>query len=284
MIDKYASRTALSVSWLRAAHQVLDSPLILEDSASLALHGDGARAQIFDRIDELETRGARALRAHVALRSRFAEDRLSLAVDRGVTQYVILGAGYDTFGVRQPAWARRLRITEMDQAVTQGDKKKRLNDAGLLVPENVEFLPVDFETETLEEAFLRSDLDPLAPTFFSWLGVTVYLTEPAIDAVFSCISKYAKGSEIVFTFAQPRRESDDLEIREGSARLARQSAAVGEPWQTYFTLESLEIKLTNFGYSEIRFLTPSESEEKYFAGRSDGFTAPHRTSIASATI
>src|SRR5262249_6418736 len=115
MGENAVSRTALGVAWYRAAHQVFDKPLILEDPVVLALFGPTAIEHLHRQHKEFQRPGARALRAHVVLRSRFAEDRLALAIERGVTQYIILGAGYDTFCLRQPAWARSLRIIEVDQ-------------------------------------------------------------------------------------------------------------------------------------------------------------------------
>ena len=159
MIENRASQTALSVAWLRAAHQLLDLPLILEDPVVLALLGPTAREQIESRINELQTPMAIALRSHVALRSRFAEDRLHEAAARGVDQYVILGAGYDTFCLRQPAWAEKLFVTEIDQPATQADKLARIEQAEVDLPSNVTFLSVDFEKETLSRAIERSGLD-----------------------------------------------------------------------------------------------------------------------------
>jgi O-methyltransferase involved in polyketide biosynthesis len=157
-----------------------------------------------------------------------------------------------------------------------------LKQAGLVVPENVTFLTMNLEAETLAESLKRGNVEPSMPTFFSWLGVTVYLTETAIDAVFSGVAEYPSGSEIVFTFAQPRGGEEDVGVREGSARLAEQSAAVGEPWRSYFTIEALQSKLRAFGFRQVEFLTPSEAETQYFVGRSDGLPVPRRTSIGCA--
>ena len=100
--------------------------------------------------------------------------------------------------------------------------------------------------------------------------------------MFSTVAEYPKGSEIVFTFAQPQGGEEDSEVGEGSARLAEQAAAVGEPWLSYFTVEALESKLRAFGFRQVEFLTPSEAERKYFAGRSDGLLGPRRISIGCA--
>src|SRR5690349_2502564 len=132
MTDRAPSRTADGVAWLRAAHQILDAPpLILDDPAIVTLLGADAIEHVRSEAVRAQSRGARALRAHVVLRSRFAEDRLRLAVERGVRQYIVLGAGYDTFIVRQPPWAHDLRIMEVDLPATQAEKRERLAAAGL---------------------------------------------------------------------------------------------------------------------------------------------------------
>jgi len=281
MIENRASQTALSVAWLRAAHQVLDIPLILEDAAILALLGPSAREQIESRVEELQNPITFALRSHVALRSRFAEDRLHKAVGRGVRQYVLLGAGYDTFCLRQPDWAAPLRITEADQSATQRDKLARIKQAGMMVPPNVTFLCVDFETETLSDAIQRSGIDQLAPTFFSCLGVTVYLTDDAVTALFSTVAGFPPGSEIAFTFSQPR-DGEDAKTRAAGAILAEQVAAVGEPWRSHFTVVEIRDRLAAAGFQQIDFLAPDDARKQYFADRTDSLPPPRRISICSA--
>ncbi|HET8649370.1 MAG TPA: SAM-dependent methyltransferase [Gemmatimonadales bacterium] len=272
--------TAAGVAWLRAAHQLIDQPpLILEDPAAVALIGNAGTERLRSDAAQLQSPAMRALRSHVVLRSRFAEDRLEAAVARGIRQYVILGAGYDTFIVRQPAWARQLRIFEVDRPSTQSEKRARLSAVGLDAPGNVTFADVDFEKESLEEGLRRHGVDLQAPTFFSWLGVMVYLTEPAIDAVFRLVASCPEGSEIVFTFSPPRRQRED-----GIPGLAERAAELGEPWLSHFEPEQIERKLLGFGFREVLFLTPAEAEERYFSGRGDGLPPPRRINIAAAAV
>jgi methyltransferase (TIGR00027 family) len=279
MSEPSPSRTALGVAWLRAAHQLLDPPpRILEDPAALALFGAEAVEKLRADAARLQTPGARGLRAHVLLRSRYAEDRLEAAARRGVRQYVVLGAGYDTFIVRQPDWARELRITEVDRPAIQEGKRERLAGVGLAVPGNVGFLSMDFEAETLAEGLRRGGVLQSEPAFFSWLGVTMYLTEPAIDAVLATVASFPAGSEIVLTFAQPRGAE-----HAGRPTLAERAAAVGEPWLSYFTPDALERKLRAMGFRTVEFLTPEMAAATYFRGNPGALTPPRRTSIASAT-
>ena len=276
MADQLPSRTAQMVAALRAAHQLLDAePHILEDPVILTLLGDDRVREIRETAERFADPLIRGLRTHVVVRSRVAEDHLAAAAARGVRQYVILGAGFDTFAYRQPAWAQALRIVEVDQPATQRTKRERLEAMRIAIPSNVLFAAVDFETESLEGALARHDVRVDEPAFFSWLGVTMYLREPAIDEVLRTIARFAAGSEIVFTFAQPVDAGD----RRGE--LADRAAQAGEPWLSYFEPHQLHAKLRNFGYSSIEFVTPGDVSQ-LFAGRTDDLPAPRRTSIVSA--
>jgi methyltransferase (TIGR00027 family) len=254
------SRTAIGVARLRAAHQVLDGiPKVLEDSISLRLLGPDTETRIRADLARIESIRARMLRAHVVLRSRFAEDRLALGVARGISQCVILGAGLDTFAYRQPAWAAPLRIFEIDHAASQAEKRAMLAKAHIDIPSNVHFGAVDFEHEPLLEALQRCGVAPRAQTFFSWLGVSMYLHEPAIDAVLRTVAEFPAGSEIVFTFRN---------AAERSTAYAERAAELGEPWVSSFAPETLERKLRDIGFGTIEFLDPQQAHARYFAGSS----------------
>jgi methyltransferase (TIGR00027 family) len=275
MAERDASSTAVGVAWLRAAHQVIDAePRILDDPIALPLLGR-APSFVRSRAAELDEPSVRALRAHVLVRSRFAEDRLRAAVERGIAHYVLLGAGLDTFAFRQPHWARSLEIFELDHAASQSAKRERMSAASIAIPPNVHFVAVDFESEPLDLAFRRAGIPLDAPIFFSWLGVTMYLTESAIDDVLRFVAARPRGSEIVFTFAPPRA---------GGHPLAERAASVGERWLTYFEPDALERKLASLGFSSIEFLTPELAARLYFADRGDGLPAPRRTTVVSAIV
>jgi methyltransferase (TIGR00027 family) len=244
------------------------------------LLGPEAIARLEQHPEQLQTPSARRLRAHVVLRSRFAEDRLADAVRRGVRQYVLLGAGLDTFALRQPEWARSITIVEIDQPATQAAKRARLAELNIGVPSNVVYHAVDFEKTTLREALPAAGVDVNAPVFFSWLGVTMYLTEDAVDQVLHTVAALPRGTELVLTFATP---PDPLEE---PARLsfAQQAADVGEPWITFFTPEALEARLRSSGFTTVTFLTPELARERYFSQRADGLEAPRRVSVVSAVV
>ncbi len=273
-----ASQTAIGVAMLRAAHQFIDDPpKILEDAIAVRLLLPEALARMRAEPERLQTPGARALRAHVILRSRFAEDCLALAAERGVTQYVLLGAGFDTFAYRQPSWAAAVRIFEVDQPASQQLKRDTIARAGVHVPSNVVYVAVDFAVDSIGERLAKSGFDPMRPAFISWLGVTMYLPEPAIDVVLEFVAALPKSTEIVLTFAQPPDQAS-------ASRIAERAAEVGEPWLTYFAPARLEQKLRHSGFSHVSFLTPAESSARYFSGRTDGLQGPRRTSIVRATV
>lgn len=282
MIEQTASRTALATAYLRAAHQLVDArPRILDDPMALPLLGPGAEEQIRGMDARLQSEGGLSLRAHVVLRSRYAEDRLQEAVQRGVAQYVLLGAGLDTFALRQPEWARALRIFEIDHPATQAGKRQRLAQAGLTLPGNTTLAGIDFESEALDQGLRRHGVRTDLPTFFSWLGVTMYLQRPAIDAVLRCAAGFAPGSEIVLTFLQP---PDDLPegSRDKVAQLSRAVADAGEPFVSFYTPREMEASLLDAGFTGTGLLTAEQADERYFRNRPSDLPVPPGTSLAWA--
>jgi methyltransferase (TIGR00027 family) len=245
--------------------------------------GENACRQIKNNRDHHQTLAARALRTHVVLRSRFAEDRLAEAVGRGITQYVILGAGFDTFAYRQPAWAKALKIFEVDQPATQAQKRLRLEQADMALPPNLSFAGIDFEHESLHGGLLRYGVSLTERSFFSWLGVTMYLKEDAIDAVLQAIAQFPFESEIVFTFAHP---PDSLSSLENSFHfsLSKVVSGVGEPFVSFFTPAAIETKLREAGFKTIAFLSDEKAEERYFRQRPKDLNIPKRSAIAYATL
>jgi methyltransferase (TIGR00027 family) len=244
-----ASATALAVATLRAAHQLIDgTPKILDDPVVLKLLDPEVIARVRAQPERFAEPNVRRLLTHVVTRSRVAEDRLAEAVARGVRQCVVLGAGYDTFAYRQPAWASSLRIFEVDHPASQSAKRTRLADAGIATPPNVEYVAIDFESTSLREGLARSIFNAHAPAFISWLGVMVYLTAPAIDAVFSFAASLPASSELVLTFTAPKPPDESDEI-------AERAAVAGEPWLTRIEPEALERQLRGHGFDVVTFLT-----------------------------
>jgi methyltransferase (TIGR00027 family) len=282
MTEREASRTALGTAYLRAAHQLLDAPpRILDDPIALQLLGQGAAQHINAMAEHYHTPGAQALRAHVVLRSRFAEDRLAAAVGRGITQYVMLGAGFDTFALRQPAWAKSLKILEVDHPGTQSVKRTHLAQAGLEVPANTALAHIDFEHEALLDGLLRHHISLKERTFFTWLGVTMYLCEAAIETVLLSIAAFPPGSEIVLTFLEPP-DSRSHAAQEALTKLAQRVDSVGEPFVSYFEPAAIEKKLCDAGFTKVEFLLPAEAEARYFNPRPKDLPIPQTTGIVCA--
>ncbi|MGH7024200.1 MAG: class I SAM-dependent methyltransferase [Caulobacteraceae bacterium] len=275
MEETAPSRTALGVTALRAAHQLFDSaPRILDDPLAPQLLSGAERRALAERPDWIDSPATRRLRSRLVVRGRYAEDRLAGAIARGVDQYVILGAGYDSFAWRQPAWAATARIFEVDHPATQAEKRARLAAAGAPIPANLAFTPIDFETTSLADGLRASALDFSRLAFFSCLGVIVYLSRPAVDAIFELVAGFPEGSEIVFTFAASAR-----------GETAGRAAAAREPWLTFFSPRQLEPMLKALGFQAITFLEPGDTARFYFpAPRDDGLEAPATTFIGAATV
>lgn len=278
MKNAEGSLTSLGAAALRAVHQLLDGePRLFSDPVILRWLSPDQLDQIKSNAPYYREPVQLGLRSHIVLRSRYAEDRLALAYARGIRQYLLLGAGLDTFAWRQPRGLEGLRIFEADHPATQAQKQQRLAQAGIEVPDNCEFVPVNFETESLEAALRRSSLDFGAPVFISWLGVMVYLSMEATDAIFRFVVTLPASTELVFTFSQKR-------FLEQQHPTAARAAEVGEPWLTFLRPEELAWKLCKLGYASLDFLQPEKAEALYYTGRPSGLPVPLRSSIAIATV
>jgi methyltransferase (TIGR00027 family) len=212
---------------------------------------------------------AKQWRAGFALRARYAEDCLATGVRQGVKQYVILGAGLDTFAYRQPPWGRALRIFEVDDPGTQQWKVDRLRTADVSLPSNLTFVSVDFERVSIAGALEAVGFAFGARTLCSWMGVTQYLTLHALDATFQFVRSLPRSSEIVFSFILPQDAVQGIEA-EALAMAEQRAAEVGEPWLTRLCADELAARLRNMGFSDVFHLTPEEARARYFGNRSDG--------------
>src|SRR5215472_8729312 len=230
MQDNRPSVTARAVAMLRAAHQLYDHPTVLDDPVALAILGPETRKTLRSRRRRLLTGLSRRLRAFLVARSRVAEDALAEAVTRDVRQYVILGAGLDTFAYRNPYPATQLRVFEVDHPATQAWKRRQLAAAGVALPESLTFVPVDFESQSLAERLADAGLRAAEPVFFSWLGVTMYLTRAAVLATLDYVAQLPAGSGIVFDYAVPPATLS-LIRRVVVHAVMRRVAAAGEPWK-----------------------------------------------------
>lgn len=183
------SRTARAAAAHRAAHQILERGSIFADPLALPILGEDAEALVREAEGDPSRR---RLRLFIAVRTRFAEDALASAVERGVRQVVVLGAGLDTFAYRNP-FGDRLRIFEVDHPATQAWKRQRLADAAIPLPDSLTYAPVDFDRDTLSGGLLAAGFDRTQQTFFTWLGVVPYLAEEAVWATLAFITSLPNG-------------------------------------------------------------------------------------------
>jgi len=259
--------SAMMVAMQRAAHQLLERPLVLDDPLALAILGEpqvqAMRADLARYRDPM----AQGLRSAVVVRSRLAEDLWHEAATRGVRQYVVLGAGLDTSAYRHPdVPGRRF---EVDLPATQAWKQARLREAGIEVLPSLSYVPVDFERVSLAEGLTHAGFDIRQPAFFSWLGVTMYLEEDAVFETLRFIAGCAPGTEVLLEYVLPAGSLPPLmriAIEEMTARLARG----GEPWKSCFEPEALATRMAALGFASSRTWSPDELNQRYLADRSDG--------------
>ncbi|MER9915574.1 MULTISPECIES: SAM-dependent methyltransferase [unclassified Mesorhizobium] len=256
MEDAKSSRTALGVARMRALHQFSQQAALFRDPYASAILGDAAPT-----VQELEQEGERSrrMRLFVAARARLAEDWLAAAVRRGVQQVVVLGAGLDTFSLRNPY--PDVAVFEVDHPATQAWKRKCIADAGLAEPRATMLVPVNFERQRPADGLASAGLRQTEPSFFIWLGVVPYLSQ---DAIFSTLSWIAgmPGSEVVFDYSEPAENRDAA----GQAALsfhAARVAAAGEPWISFFVPAALAQSLRELGFDEIEDLESSDIAARF---------------------
>jgi len=268
MEDHRPSRTAQGAALHRAAHQLLDNPPVFADPLALKIIGPEAEAELRAGTDPHTELPRAGLRAFIAARSRFSEDTLAEAVGEGVRQYVLLGAGLDTFAYRAAKMFPGLRVFEVDHPATQGWKRERLAEAGITAPEVLTYAPVNFETETLPDGLTRAGFDMKAPAVFAWLGVVPYLTQDAIMATLRFIASLPRGTRVVFDYAEPASARDGAS-RTAHEAMAARVAASGEPFRSFFMADDLKREVTALGFSKVEDFDAAALNPRYFADRAD---------------
>jgi methyltransferase (TIGR00027 family) len=258
------SRTALRVALRRAAHQIYDRPIVFHDPVAVAILGESYAEELRRTPVRDDKPFSHAMRAHLVARSRYAEEALARAVAAGVDQYVLLGAGLDTFAHRNP-WPR-LKVFEVDHPATQAWKQELLQTNNIPAPENLTYAPVDFESQSLAEQLRQAGFNDGKPTFFAWLGVVPYLTLPAFRATIDFVASQPSGSGIAFDYGQPRAALPFLEQLAHNS-LAERVKLAGEPFQLFFTPPEIAAELAAFHDSED--IGRDEINARYFAGRDD---------------
>ena len=275
------SLTAQRVAMSRAAHQIFDHPRVLEDPLALRIIGAESAQAVRSGGQRYSERLARYLRAFLVARSRVAEDALADAFGRGVHQYVVLGAGLDTFAHRNPYAASTLRVFEVDHPQTQDWKRRQLAAAGLAIPQALTFVPLDFEAQTLTDELRRAGFRTDQAAFFSWLGVSMYLTRDAVFSTLSYIASLPAGSGIVFDYAVSPRTLPFARRLRARALMSR-VAAIGEPWKTFLDPGELAAELRRLGFVHTQDLGPDELNARFFSNRTDGLRVAGLGRVMSA--
>lgn len=304
MEKNHVSRTALSTAYMRLYHAQNDEPKIFDDFLAYNMLPEEIRTLLVKNLakniqfidparaascPDIETSLVWSMQAMatppiVLSRARFAEDSLEEACRQGVKQYVILGAGMDTFAFRHPELVRQLQVFEVDHPATQAFKCNRLAELGWEQPANLHFIPVDFTQESLSTALTRSPYDPQIPGFFSWLGVTMYLNLESVFATLSAIVDIAPaGSTVIFDYLDT-----DAYIPEKAAKrvqvMMEDVRRLGEPMIAGFDPAAIAKDLAHIGLRLKDNLSPSDIQERYFQGRTDGYYACEHVHIARAVV
>ena len=252
------SRTALMIARQRAAHQVLDHGSILCDPFAMKILRE-------DEKDVLQFANGHPLagigRLITAARSRIAEDALSGAVERGIRQIVVLGAGFDTFALRNPHRARQIRIYEVDHPATQAWKRQRLAEAQIAIPLWLILVPVDFEQDNVGEKLVAAGFQQNSPAFFTWLGVVPYLTEDAIGRTLDYMSSI-QNSEVVFDYVEPP-EAFSEELRQLEKERTEKLKKIGERSVSRFEPARITAILRSHGFCDIEDLNFLEIASRF---------------------
>jgi methyltransferase (TIGR00027 family) len=283
MLPGQASQTMIRTAMRRAEHQLLDHPRIFEDPIALGFVPQASEQAILAAADELRAPTLTSLRLQFALRSRFAEDRLAQAVARGARQYVMIGAGLDTFPWRQPKFDIDLQIFWVDHPASLNWSTAYFRERGLSVPPNLSFVAADLEQRHLAERLADGGFDRSAVTFCSALGVTQYLGRDAVEALLQFGASWPVESEIVCTFSPPddALEGDDVAVTHERMLIA---SASGEPWKTRLAVPRVFRLLGGCGFAEVFHLTRQRAQQQYFFGTGDTPNVPQLEQLFAATV
>jgi len=280
--DRRASRTAILTAVGRALHREEPPPWVLDDYLAAPLAGDEGVAIRDQLLAALPRENRLGFTRWVCVRARYTEDLVEQAVAAGmVRQYIILGAGLDTFAYRRPDLMERLRVVEVDHPESQAWKRDRLRICDVTAPDSLTYAPVDFERQTLRAGLFAAGVDFGQPTIVSWIGVTMYLTAEAIDATLATVAEFPPPSRLVMTYNVPPSALSGLgkatvTILEGVV------AGMGEPFVSLFQPDEVERLLRRHGYTDVEHFGADEARATYFGGRND-VTIANAQRLLSAT-
>ena len=300
-MENKASITALMSAFARAYHSQNSNEILFDDSMARALMTDEEYSMMRQYIisgidffapDKKDSFGddeemlrwivETQLAPTPLARAKFCDDSLKTAVMTGTEQYVILGAGLDTFAWRESELMQKLSVFEVDHPLTQKDKKQRLERAKLDMRENLHFVPVDFTKDNLRDRLAENGFDENKKTFFSWLGVSYYLSQDEIGGFLENLSSFAAdGSTLLFDYADENLFTSDVRRVQNMLAMAQ---AGGEPMKSCFSYGCLEKLLSKYNFLIYEFLSTNDIQEKYFGNRTDFLTAFENINYALAVL
>ncbi|MDR8047473.1 class I SAM-dependent methyltransferase [Burkholderia cenocepacia] len=272
--DDAPDSTAARVALWRALHVELDAPPhVLTDEIGLQLL---APAPGWQQRGDMDPQFTRPFRASIVARARFIEDLVAGQAARGVRQYVILGAGLDSFVQRRPDMASRVTVFEVDQPAPQRWKQRRLIELGFGVPDWLRFAPVDFEAkQSWRDALVGAGFDAGKPAVVVSTGVSMYLTREANAAALREVASLASGSTFAMTFLLPL-ENADPDVRPGMEMAAKGARASGTPFISFFMPDQIQALAREAGFAKAEHVSAAELTRRYFAERTDGLRPPNR--------
>lgn len=280
MLEGQPSRTAERVAIERAAHQILDFPLVLVDPLAIRVLSPRRAALLQAHPKRHDTSPiSKPTRALVVVRSRMAENEIARLAAQGPAQYVLLGAGFDTFGYRNPH--ANVRVFEVDHPATQRLKRERLAAAGIAVPASVSFVACDFTRDRLPEALNAAGCDRASPSVFAWLGVVMYLERGEVTETLRFIASAQAPVAVVFDYALPAGSLHWL-VRMLYRRALKRLERLGEPWRSFLEPGPLRAELLDLGFTEVEDLSADDINRRFLGDRADKLKAASISRIAIA--
>ncbi len=271
-------------AYLRAVHMSIDGePKILEDPFAARLLGPDFANKMAEDTERLISPALIKARSLMIMRSRYAEDELTAAIEQGITQYVLLGAGLDTSPYRNGYLEQHVQTFEVDHPDTQRWKLERLDNANIQSRGNLHYVAVDFEKESLAKRLTTSGFDPHKPAFFSWLGVSYYLQRESVNDIFRYVASLPASSQIVFDFIMADSELNEKE-RQAMKKIMAFVEQFGEPWLCRFGPKELQKELHDIGFVKTFHLSHELATHKYFEDRTDGLFLDFTTQMMSAIV
>lgn len=263
----------------RALHREGPPPHVLDDRLAADLAGEDGRAILDEMRRTFSPEYLLAFQSWIAVRARFVEDLVHRAASGGVHQYVILGAGLDSFAYRHPQLSHVLRVFEVDHPLSQVWKQQRLEELHVPLPDNVTFVAVDFERQSLREALEAAGFSFNQPAIVSWIGVSMYLVRDAIEATLNVVATGRPGTQLVLSYNPPPEVLSDS----GRALLGAVSgtaASLGEPWISLFRQEEIDQILEQHGFGNITHFGAADAAREYFGGKDRGMPGIQSLAVA----